>query len=257
MVLDQQHGQVELVADPPDELAELVDLAVGEAGGRLVEHQQLGLARQGPGQLDALERAVRQAGGRTLGEVTDVEAVEQVVGLLPGVSRSSRRARGSRNGAETNPALVSAWPPTITLSSTDSPSHRATFWNVRAMPMAAMAWAGRASRSSPSKRRLALGRLVEAADHVEQGRLAGAVRTDQRADLTLVDREAEPVERDDAAEPDADVLHLQQRQVGPPPIGRPDLSGWHPTRWALARRGPAPGARRAPDYSMNMTFMAS
>ena len=40
VVLDEQHAEVELVADRPDQLAELVDLGVGEAGRGLVEQQQ-------------------------------------------------------------------------------------------------------------------------------------------------------------------------------------------------------------------------
>ncbi len=74
VVLDQQHGEAELVAHRADDLAELVDLAVGQPGGRLVEEQQLGVAGQRPGQLDALERAVRQAGGRAVGEIGRVRA---------------------------------------------------------------------------------------------------------------------------------------------------------------------------------------
>src|SRR5690606_23421732 len=55
---------------------------------------------------------------------------------------------------------------------------------------------------------------IEAADHVEQRRLAGAVRADERADRSAADREAQPVERDDAAEADADVLDPEQRLAG-------------------------------------------
>ena len=42
-------GEVELVADRPDGLGQLVDLAVGQAVGRLVEHAAAGARRPAPG----------------------------------------------------------------------------------------------------------------------------------------------------------------------------------------------------------------
>ena len=62
-----------LVAEVLDGLGQLVDLAVGEAVRRLVEQQQPGLADERPGELDALERAVRQAGGRVVGESAEID----------------------------------------------------------------------------------------------------------------------------------------------------------------------------------------
>jgi len=44
--------------------------------------------------------------------------------------------------------------------------------------------------------------LVESADAVEYGGLAGAVGADQRHDLARADGKRNPVQRDDAAEPD-------------------------------------------------------
>ena len=52
-------------------------------------------------------------------------------------------------------------------------------------------------------------RLVEARDHVESRRLAGAVRPDQPRDLTFLDLERHLVERDDAAEALGDVPQLE------------------------------------------------
>ena len=56
------------------------------------------------------------------------------------------------------------------------------------------------------QREPSLGRLVEAGDAVEDGRLAGAVRTDQRGDVAAPDREAEGVDGDEAAEPHRQVF---------------------------------------------------
>ena len=112
--------EVELVADRADELAELVDLGVGETGGRLVEQQQPRLRRERAGDLDALERAVRQADGGPVGEVRERRGVRG--------SRSASRAPRSRRTGR-----ASARRP-CTFSSTVSAGNSARFWNVRAMP---------------------------------------------------------------------------------------------------------------------------
>ncbi len=50
-----------------------------------------------------------------------------------------------------------------------------------------------------------MSRAHAAGNGVQQRRLAGAVRSDQADDLTRVDVDRRPVERDDASEPDLDV----------------------------------------------------
>src|SRR5262249_19762413 len=52
---------------------------------------------------------------------------------------------------------------------------------------------------------------VEAGDHVEDGRLAGAVGTDQREDLSLPHLEPEPAQRREAAEADREILDAEHR----------------------------------------------
>ena len=53
-------------------------------------------------------------------------------------------------------------------------------------------------------------RLVEPGEAVEERRLAGAVRSDQAEDLALVHVERHAIQRDDAAEHDADVANREQ-----------------------------------------------
>src|SRR5207302_9439647 len=69
----------------------------------------------------------------------------------------------------------------------------------------------------PLEEDLALGRLLEAAEDVEDGGLAGAVRPDQPGYGRGLDRQADLVDGDDPAEPDADPVSLQRRQGLPPP----------------------------------------
>jgi hypothetical protein len=49
-------------------------------------------------------------------------------------------------------------------------------------------------------------RLVDAGNHVEAGRLAGTVRTEQAQDLALVDIEAHIIDCLEAAEVDGEVF---------------------------------------------------
>ena len=63
VMLDQQDAELELLADAPQQLRQLIHLAVIEPARRLVQHQQLRLADQRARQLDALLRAERQAAG--------------------------------------------------------------------------------------------------------------------------------------------------------------------------------------------------
>ena len=53
-------------------------------------------------------------------------------------------------------------------------------------------------------------RLVEPAQAIEEGGLAGAVRPDQAEDLALMHVKGHAVQRDDAAEHDADVANREQ-----------------------------------------------
>src|SRR5262249_15805724 len=57
-------------------------------------------------------------------------------------------------------------------------------------------------------------RLVEAVDDVEQRGFAGAVRTDDGADLALADVERHAGDRPDATEGERDVLDREQHLVG-------------------------------------------
>src|SRR5258705_5876225 len=52
-------------------------------------------------------------------------------------------------------------------------------------------------------------RRVQAAQAVEQGGLARTVRADQTHDLSGLDVEGDPIEGDDAAEPDRDVANAE------------------------------------------------
>ena len=56
-------------------------------------------------------------------------------------------------------------------------------------------------------------RLIESGETVEQRRLAGAVRSDQAEDCALVHVKGHAIQRDDAAEHDADVANREQGSI--------------------------------------------
>src|SRR5690606_3156530 len=57
-------------------------------------------------------------------------------------------------------------------------------------------------------------RMIEAVDHVQHRRLAGAVRTDDGADLALADIEGDFGQRLDAAEGERNVFRGEQHFAG-------------------------------------------
>jgi hypothetical protein len=59
--------------------------------------------------------------------------------------------------------------------------------------------------------------VIEAVDHVQERALAGAVRTDDGADLVRLDVEADVAQGTDAAEGETDVLDFQQHVADPAP----------------------------------------
>jgi hypothetical protein len=80
----------------------------------------------------------------------------------------------------------------------------------------------------------AFGRLVEAGHAVEDGSLAGAVRTDQRGDVAAADGKGEVVDRDQAAEAHGQVLDRQDR-VGQPAAHPPASAGTAAGGFLLSR----------------------
>ena len=81
------------------------------------------------------------------------------------------------------------------------------------MPISAIRCGGRVRMLAPSIRMSPEARLIESGEAVEQRRLAGAVRSDQAEDCALVHVEGYAIQRDDAAEHDADVANREQGSI--------------------------------------------
>ena len=99
MVLDEQHGELAVVADLLDEAAELLDLLVVEPARRLVEQQQLRLRHERAGELDPLQRPERQAGDRALDATcAEADVVERLERL--GLDVAAARVRADEHVLE-------------------------------------------------------------------------------------------------------------------------------------------------------------
>ena len=127
--------------------------------------------------------------------------------------RSAARRRASRGEAPTPSAATS------TFSRTESDRNARLCWNVRASPWRPRRLALQRVMSRPSSSTVPSVGEVEAAEQVDEGRLAGAVRPDQPDDLVAVQLERDalhglhPVER-------AGQAGGPERSSGPPIVLR-------------------------------------
>ena len=80
VVLDDQQRRAELGLDPGDERTERLGLALGHAGGGLVEADDPGLEREDAGQLADAAGAGGQRADEVVGEGAEAEVVDELVG---------------------------------------------------------------------------------------------------------------------------------------------------------------------------------
>src|SRR5687767_623852 len=196
-MLDEQHGQLEVVAESQQKVAERRHLLVAQAAGRLVEQQQPRLRDECPRELDALQRRVREPGRDVFRQMTEVDELESVVSAAPaiGLAEPARaRVRADEDVLEHR--------------------HPGEERDVLERPCDAAAddlvWGEPQQIFAVVENRAGI-RLVESRDDVEGRRLARAVRADQAEDLTLGDVERDVVEGDDSPEAASEVLDGEQR----------------------------------------------
>ena len=192
VVLDEENGEVEVVADLLDEGAELGDLLVVQPARGLVEEEEPWLRHERARQLDALLDAVGQRRGRelrALAESDDVENLERVrlAGAPPTAVRADEHVLEHGHRPEELDVL-------------ERPRD----------PLPHDLVGRRLEDRGAVEQHFARVRLVEPGDDVEGRRLAGAVRPDQPGDVPFLDVERDAVERDDSAEAQGDVPYLEE-----------------------------------------------
>lgn len=173
-----------------------------EAVGRLVEHQQPRLGEQGGGQPEPLTHAQGETAGPVVGDIGEPDLVERVVDpRCPRVAAESGQRGEVLLGSERRVETRTVHEAGDTVGSGKRPPDR------RTQDLEATAVGdGQAQQES------------------EQGRLAGAVRSDQGVDLTLRHVQIDAVECDDVAEafrdpasPDGDAC-VHEPLLSKPPV---------------------------------------
>ena len=182
------------------------------AGGRLVEHEQLGLGRDGAGDLDQPLDAVRQAGRRPVRELLQTQQPE-------GVHRALARGLlllALAGEAEAVRQHAGVLVPVAAHEHVLERAHVAE--DAQVLERARHARPRRLGGRQPGDVRAleehaSLGHGLQPAHDVEQRGLAGAVRADERGDLAFAHFHAHVVHGLEAAELDGDALDAQQDLV--------------------------------------------
>src|SRR5438445_2043385 len=213
VVLDERDRRAELRVDVEDEAAHDFLLLDVHAGHRLVEQEELGLGGERAPELHALLQPVGQSAGRGLADRLDLQKIDDplderaVLDLL-----TAGRAPVERLQQEASPRF-------------EEPPRHEVVEHAHALEQGhVLEGSGDAEDGDVGRAEVrpvlaveddsSLVGVVEAADHVEQGRLASTVGTDDGQDRAAADLDARLAQRDERAEADADPLHLEERPRG-------------------------------------------
>ena len=203
VVLDQEDRQVLLLAELVHELGEPLGLLRVHAGRGLVEQQQLRVGRERPRDLHAALVAVGQV-RRASARAGRSSAPRTRASRAPSraTSTSSRRTLGVRRIEPNRPGAACARAePTITFSRRRHRREQADVLERARHAGSAVIRSGRRPVTSCAVEQDPAGRrLVEPGEHVEEGRLAGAVRADDRDDRLRRDVDRHVADRQQAAE---------------------------------------------------------
>ena len=243
-MLDEQDGDLEVVANLLDVLHELVGLVGIHARGRLVEEEHLGVGRQ---RADDLETAlgaigkVARLGRREPLHVEDAEKVERPVvelRLLPPVlgktEHVGEEARGHRVAETHEDVLLDRH----LVEETDvleraRDAHLVDFDDALARGVVPV------EENRPPRR------TVDVGEQVEDRGLARAVGADETGDLGAAHGDVEVVDRREATEVDAEVVRLEDGLLAEVALGN-QVGRLHldedgpPSLIARHRRSPPP-----------------
>ena len=211
-MLDHQDGAIG--GDATDQRGDALDVFVAHARHRLVEQQHFGIERQGRRDLQRALAAIGDFAGDRIGEFGRGRRRRAV----PARARSAASAPLRAPEIELSPRLrCSAM---RTFSSAVRCGNTAEIWNERTRPSRATS-AGRIAVMSRPLNGCARSRRDEFGQHIEAGRLAGAVGADQGVDRAAPDRKIDVADRREIAEGlaealgDKDVVLAHRRRPSP------------------------------------------
>ena len=180
----------------PEELGDQLLGGDVHPGERLVEHEQLGIAHQGPGDHHASALPAGHAGDRPAGEVRHPDRLER--GVDPGVAGARPPAAGAEQAAGDG----------LPRGGRD----RAGLGRLLGDVAEAVVGAALGDRAAQQVRRAALERQHPDRG-AQQGRLARAVRAEQRDELAALDAQVDVVQDPLAGAGDARADDLDDRSV--------------------------------------------
>ncbi len=82
-MFDHQHRTTGVLADPQQQRSQRLGLLLGDAAGRLVEHQHLGILREDAREVDDPAAAGGQLARELLPERAEPHELDQLIDLLP------------------------------------------------------------------------------------------------------------------------------------------------------------------------------
>ncbi len=182
-----EDDRLPLVAEPPEDADELVDLAGRQDGGGLVEDENARPAVEDLQDLDALLLADREVFYARVGVDRDAERLGELLDLAP-----------RRSHVEDRPVTRLRAEDEVLGDGEDGDEHEVLVHHAHAAldRLGGVA----APERLPLDEDLALVRRVEAGQDLHQSRLAGAVLAHERVDLARARREVDAVVREDARE---------------------------------------------------------
>jgi hypothetical protein len=210
---DEDRGDVDLVVEAPEPVAQLLAHLGVERAERFVEQQHRGLDGEGTGQGHALALAARELRRLAVGELLEVHELEElhhaVVDLL---ARPMADLEPERHVAVDRQVLEGG---VVLEDEADVAVLRREVGGVDALD-----------------RDRALVGVLEAGDDAQQRRLAAAARAEQRGEPTRRDVHRDVVEGDEVPEALVDVADLDAHEVIGPILGWDE--GREPPAWAIS-----------------------
>jgi hypothetical protein len=217
VMLDQQHRHV--APQAADALAQLAHVLAAEPAGRLVEQDQLRSPDERARQRDALLDREGQRSRQPAGDVVDAERLERLERRRaqgPLVAIGARQSQQRRGQARAAPALR----PGHDVLERRQPREQPDALERAGDPEARELMRPDVAQRALAPRDVAVVGAHEAADHVEERRLARAVGADDADDLARRDLQGDVVERGQAAEAHRDRVDAQ-------PVSLSALVGGH------------------------------
>ena len=189
--------------EAPQRLEELGDLLRRQHRGRLVHDQELRVQQQRTDDLDPLPLADRERRDRAVGIERQPVLRQHRADALLELGVGEFRVEAERDVLEHGQRL-----------------EQREVLEDHADPDGARGLGARDVDGEAVEADLARVRLLDAVDHLDQRRLAGAVLAEKRVDLARANREAHPVVGEDAREGLGDLPELQAKSLLGHPLTR-------------------------------------